>query len=382
MADPLDAKRNLDAGKNEPPPPLAEFDLLLNLYRNFIESRDLAAGVASALATVCRFAGWDLGLAWLPNEDESSLGLFSSWQNGDAGLAEFVKVCQGQLYAPGIGITGRVWQKGQPEWASHLAVRPPDLFPLASLAAKAGIKATLAVPVSQNDHVLGVLVFCTRLVREEDDRLVQIVSHVATQLGFALRYKQTEESLRQQEALMHRRSQDELELRGSQRTVQLTIANEALQAEIFERKRLQEEMLLRVRQQETAVYVGQRALSGIDLPWLLQEACERVAHTLAVECCKVLELQPDGQALLLRAGVGWRQGLVGRATVPIGMRSQAGYTLACNKPVIVEELRSETRFSGPSLLVEHGVVSGMSVVIPGRNCPYGVLFAPRFWRNR
>ncbi|HXF76002.1 MAG TPA: PAS domain S-box protein, partial [Methylomirabilota bacterium] len=39
------------------------------------------------------------------------------------------------------------------------------------------------------------------------------------------------------------------------------------------------------------------------------------------------------------------------------------------------DLNTEKRFSGPPLLVEHGVVSGMSVVIPGRELPFGVLGA-------
>ncbi len=44
------------------------------------------------------------------------------------------------------------------------------------------------------------------------------------------------------------------------------------------------------------------------------------------------------------------------------VQSQAGYTLKCGAPVIVENLQTETRFSGPPLLHEHGVVSGVSVV--------------------
>jgi PAS domain S-box-containing protein len=116
-------------------------------------------------------------------------------------------------------------------------------------------------------------------------------------------------------------------------------------------------------------------LSGVSLPTLFQETCERVAQTLEVELCKVLALHPQDQALTLRAGVGWKEGLVGRATVSAGLGSQAGYTLATNKPVIVEDLRTETRFSGPSLLLDHGVVSGISVVISGRDRPFGVLGA-------
>ncbi|MFA7097813.1 MAG: PAS domain S-box protein, partial [Gammaproteobacteria bacterium] len=46
-----------------------------------------------------------------------------------------------------------------------------------------------------------------------------------------------------------------------------------------------------------------------------------------------------------------------------------------NQPVIVADLRRETRFSGPPLLHDHGVVSGLSVIVRGRERPYGVLGA-------
>jgi PAS domain S-box-containing protein len=142
-----------------------------------------------------------------------------------------------------------------------------------------------------------------------------------------------------------------------------------------ERSRIHEQMQARVRQLEAVAYIGARALSGVSLPVLFQETCERIAETLEVELCKLLAFHPEDQELTLRAGVGWREGLVGRATVPAGFGSQAGYTLATNKPVVVEDLRTEKRFRGPPLLLDHGVVSGMSVVISGRERPFGVLGA-------
>jgi PAS domain S-box-containing protein len=371
---PVEDRRDPKSQSSVTPPSLAEVDLLLNLYRTLIESSNLAAGVTAVLATVCRFAGWNLGLAWFPSKGENVLEFHSSWHHGDVDFAEFVNFCRRQTFSPGVGITGRVWQSGKPEWTPHLAAKPPEFSPLAQFAARSNIKATLGVPVTRDGHVLAVLMFCTDEMKEEDNALVRVVSHVATQLGFALHYKQIEGRLRDQETLL-RRSHDELEMRVSERTVQLTVTNEALQAEIFERKRLQEEMLARVRQQEAVVHIGARALSGIELPWLLHEICERVAETLAVEYCKVLELQPDGRFFFLKAGVGWHEGLVGRATVPIGLDSQAGYTLVLSEPVVVQDLRTETRFRGPSLLVDHGVVSGVSVVILGDPKPYGVLAA-------
>src|SRR5206468_5699566 len=86
--------------------------------------------------------------------------------------------------------------------------------------------------------------------------------------------------------------------------------------------------------------------------------------------------RPGGRTLLLRAGVGWAEGRVGAATEGVGTDSPSGYALLSNEPVIIDDLRTETRFSAPPLLVEHGVVSGMSAIIRAatrQNRPYGVL---------
>jgi PAS domain S-box-containing protein len=145
--------------------------------------------------------------------------------------------------------------------------------------------------------------------------------------------------------------------------------------DITARKQVEAQIRAHARQQAVVAELGQRALIGADLSTLMDEAVAQVARTLEVEFCKVLELLPGGRLLLLRAGVGWRAGYVERATVDAGMDSQAGYTLSTQASVIVEDLRAETRFSGPALLLEHGVVSGMSVIIPGRDRAWGVLGA-------
>jgi PAS domain S-box-containing protein len=148
-----------------------------------------------------------------------------------------------------------------------------------------------------------------------------------------------------------------------------------ISTDITERKRAQETLVTRARQQATIAELGQYALAESDLLVLMNKATEVVARTLEVEYCKVLELLADGNALLLRAGVGWKQNMVGNATVSLGSDSQAGYTLMTNGPVIVEDFRSETRFHGPALLLDHGVISGMSVIIRGGEQPFGVLGA-------
>lgn len=147
-------------------------------------------------------------------------------------------------------------------------------------------------------------------------------------------------------------------------------------ADITARKRTEEALHARVTQQRAIAELGQIALTEAALPRLLQRAVALTAETLGVEYCKVLELLPDGTHLLLRAGVGWQEGLVGAAVVDTGHDSQAGYTLQSEQPVIVQDLRSETRFNKPPLLYQHDVRSGMSCVIPGPGGqPWGVLGA-------
>jgi PAS domain S-box-containing protein len=149
----------------------------------------------------------------------------------------------------------------------------------------------------------------------------------------------------------------------------------SINRDITERVRSEAELAHRARQQAAVARLGQRALAGTDVSVLMDEVVALVSQTLDVPLCKVLEIVPEGDALLLRTGVGWLAGLVGEATVPTETDSQAGYTLISNQPVIVEDLSTEKRFSGPALLTDHNVVSGMSVIIPGRERPFGVLGA-------
>ncbi|MGB3634386.1 MAG: PAS domain S-box protein, partial [Rubrobacteraceae bacterium] len=145
--------------------------------------------------------------------------------------------------------------------------------------------------------------------------------------------------------------------------------------DITESRKAEGALRTRARQQAAVADISKRALAEADLAALMDEAVAVVSRTLDVEYCKVLELLPDGEELLLRAGVGWEEGIVGQATVGAHLESQAGYTLASDEPVVSEDLNVETRFSGPPLLQQHGVVSGMSVIIRGYDRPYGVLGA-------
>lgn len=143
--------------------------------------------------------------------------------------------------------------------------------------------------------------------------------------------------------------------------------------DVSEQRRIEKEMDARARQQAAVANLGQLALEACKLDHLFDVAVHCIADTLEVEYCKVLKLLPEEQVMKLVAGVGWQEGLVGNAVADIGRNSQAGYTLQSDAPVIVEDLRHDPRFTGPPLLQDHGVISGLSVIIHGQHGPWGVL---------
>ena len=143
--------------------------------------------------------------------------------------------------------------------------------------------------------------------------------------------------------------------------------------DIDERKRAEEKLRTRARQQAELAELGQRALTATDLPALFDEVCQVVTRTLAAEFCEVLQALPDGRSLRLVGGHGWQPGRVGVELVGGGAESLAGFTLLADEPVVVEDLAYESRFHPPALLAEHGVVSGVTAIIRGEAAPWGVL---------
>ncbi|WP_117594442.1 PAS domain S-box protein [Haloprofundus halophilus] len=149
---------------------------------------------------------------------------------------------------------------------------------------------------------------------------------------------------------------------------------EGVITDVTDRKERERELERRANQQQTVADLGQFALENDDLDELMDRASRQVADALDNEYCKVLDLDSHAEELLLRQGVGWRDGIVGEARVSATESdSQAAYTLANDHPIVVEDLETDSRFDGPELLRSHDVRSGLSTVIGPFDEPWGIL---------
>jgi two-component sensor histidine kinase len=129
----------------------------------------------------------------------------------------------------------------------------------------------------------------------------------------------------------------------------------------------------RIRQQEILSELGVRALQGATFETLLGETVRLTAEGLRVKFCKVLRYIPDENRLLVEAGVGWDDGIVGVASLGADLASPAGFALRTGKPVISNHLENEERFRTPEILAHHGIMRAMNVILQGDGKPFGVL---------
>ena len=127
------------------------------------------------------------------------------------------------------------------------------------------------------------------------------------------------------------------------------------------------------RQQAELANFGKFALSERDLGTVLTEAARVCAESLGVQFCKVCRYRPEQNDLLVEAGVGWKQGVIGRVVSRADESSPQGRAFITGKPVICTDLNSDATFVLPSFYADHGIVSTVDVIIKKEGKPYGVL---------
>lgn len=144
--------------------------------------------------------------------------------------------------------------------------------------------------------------------------------------------------------------------------------------DIRERRAGEAEVRRRVAQQESIVALGERALREPRLDLLMEEAVACVAATLDVEIASVLELRAGEDAFKVAAEVGLGP-LPAGARIPHGAptSSQASFTVRQKQMVVVDDYDDETRFAQAPTLSDWGVRSALTVPIPGKPNPFGVL---------
>jgi PAS domain S-box-containing protein len=145
--------------------------------------------------------------------------------------------------------------------------------------------------------------------------------------------------------------------------------------DVTERVILTQEASQIARFQSVLARIGALAVSDAPAQELMSEAVKHTAEALDVELCKILVQRESDDHLAVVAGIGLEPELIGRLTIEGGTHSQAGYAIRERLPVVVRNLRKETRFTPSKLLTEHGGIAGMCVPMLVEDRVYGAMTA-------
>jgi len=211
-----------------------EIHLLQTLTLAISESEDIHSALKVTLRKVCEATGWVYGEIWMPASAAGArLELTDVWHARHDRMERFVHASREFTFQKDAGFPGRVWAAKRPEWIKDVTL--DEHFMRRQIATEAGFKAGLAIPILSAKEVVAVMVFFVFEVCDEDERLIKLISSVASQLGLVIQRKRAEEMLK--------KAYDESESLVEERTRELLWINKHLRDEVAERKGVEAQLL-------------------------------------------------------------------------------------------------------------------------------------------
>ncbi len=185
----------------------AETKLLLSMSEAIHNAPDYYAALQAAVTLTGAYADWMYGEVWIPNDEKTYLinsGIFYTCEEGIAGLDIFKSESQTYTFALDEGLPGRIWASHETEWLRDIVSEPVESYHRVESARAAGLAAALGVPVIAAGELLAVAVFYMAEPTDEDDRVVEVVTAVAIQLGTTLQQKMAQAALTENESQLRR----------------------------------------------------------------------------------------------------------------------------------------------------------------------------------
>ena len=161
--------------------------------RQLADAHSVDEGMQTVMRLVCESESWEFCRYWQVDEPGGVLRFDQAWCVPGAEDAVAVDASREMVFAPGVGLVGRVWQSGEALWVPDLS-RDERVVRI-DMSRALGMRGAFVFPVIAEGATIGVLAFSSREIREPDDRLFAAVRVIGGQIGQFLRRKQDEERI-------------------------------------------------------------------------------------------------------------------------------------------------------------------------------------------
>jgi len=170
-----------------------------DVARAIAEAHDVDATIARALKAVCENLFWDAGSCWRADPEKDDLVCSAYWHSAALKLNKLYPGTSSLLRLPkNSDLPGQVWANGEALWLTDL--KQPDASARTSTAASEGMSSGFIVPVFTDGKVSAVFELFSSNRREPEERLLETLDTICSQLGQYIHRRQFEDRLESSQA--------------------------------------------------------------------------------------------------------------------------------------------------------------------------------------
>lgn len=167
------------------------------------QSATIEDAAQQCIDRVCDFLGWPVGHLYVcgrrAEDHPGELAPTTIWHIDDSAHVEaFRTVTEATKFGPGYGLPGKVLASGEPAWIEDVATETGQ--PRADQAREGGLRAGFAFPITVGTEVEGVLEFFSTEALASDSALLELMSHIGSQLGQVMERERSQQALLESES--------------------------------------------------------------------------------------------------------------------------------------------------------------------------------------
>ena len=161
------------------------------------ESSSVEQALPDLLRAVAAALDWPVGLLWQVRGEPPVLACTQTWTRDPSAAQDVLARCRELTFASGVGLPGRCWAHGEPQWIADIHGEPRGSGPQAALS---GLRAACAFPVWLRANVYGVMEFFSEEAHPSDPELLRALGIIGSQIGLFLERTEVEGALRENES--------------------------------------------------------------------------------------------------------------------------------------------------------------------------------------
>jgi PAS domain S-box-containing protein len=166
--------------------------------RILAESPSMTDASPKIIQVLCETAEWELGAIWNVDRSAKQLTCIDFWSLPSVDVSEFEALTRQSKFSPGVGLPGRVWSSGRPEWITDLTNE--GNFLRTPVATKEKLHAGIGFPIKLANEVVGVMECFSHKIEEPDKDFLEMAGNIGDQLGQFMERKRAEDGLRESES--------------------------------------------------------------------------------------------------------------------------------------------------------------------------------------